>query len=489
LVLTALLPISAWAFSEEFELALARGEHLFQRGDVAQAAKYFDLCLQIEQGSGRANQYRGVCALELENPAEAIAYLTKARDLEPKNPEVIFDLARARASAGEYDAAWALIASLPDTVRAKPLVRYFEGVTQIGRRNYAAAIAPLREVAALGEPQAFRAAFYLGIVHERMNDPAAAREQYNRVLAKSDDAALNEEVARRVRRMEGRAARGKDWWSATASVGAVYDDNVPLEPDAFDVTDQAGVVGRFHGDVFFRPLRTARGTLGLGVGVRYHPLLAGHEDLKDFDILRASADAATRWELFRARVTGFLGARLHYDYTALSREIRVYSHRGIGELNFDLYEEKWTATRLRYRAAYKHYPDDEDRDGILHEPGIEQYFFFPGRDGTVQIAASGLINSATGDLFYYWGASGTAAVDLRLVWKLFLDADVGYEYRIYPDHPEHRVDGQIDAGGGFYIVPLDWLRVVLGYRYTRNQSVEAYTYGRNVVGLAVEFKH
>ena len=55
-LLAASIPRIARAdYSEEFELALARGEHLFQAGNVQEAAKYFDLCLQIEPASGRAN--------------------------------------------------------------------------------------------------------------------------------------------------------------------------------------------------------------------------------------------------------------------------------------------------------------------------------------------------------------------------------------------------------------------------------------------------
>ena len=252
-LLAASIPRIARAdYSEEFELALARGEHLFQAGNVQEAAKYFDLCLQIEPASGRANQYRGDCALEEQQTPEAIAYLRKARDLEPGNPEILFDLARAQTAAGNYEAAWALVDALAPEVRHKPLVRYYEGVIQVGRKNYAAAIQPLSEVAALDQPQAYRAAFYLGIVYERMNDPAGARAQYNRVLAKSDDAKLNEETARRVQRMERRAKAGHDWWSATVGAGVYYDDNIPLEPDKYAVSRQKGIVGRFYGDVFFR---------------------------------------------------------------------------------------------------------------------------------------------------------------------------------------------------------------------------------------------
>ena len=497
LALAAATPrVARAAYSEEFELALARGEHLFQQGDPAAAAKYFDLCLQIDPASGRANQYRGVCALEQKKTDDAVAYLRKARDLEPRNPEILFDLARAQTAAGNYEAAWAVVDALPRDLRGKPLVRYYEGVIQVGRKNYAAAIQPLSEVAKLDQPEACRAAFYLGIVYERMNDPAGARAQYNRVLAKSADAALNEETAKRVQRMERRAKAGQGWWSATAGAGAVYDDNVPLEPDKYAVSRQKGVVGRFYGDVFFRAYQTDRGYLGAGVGLRYHPLLAGNKDLQDFDLLRGTANVATRWELFRARVAGYLGARILYDYTGLSPKVRTYSHRGTGELFFDLYEEKWTATRIRYRGTYSAYtanhffPGNDQRDGFDHEPGVDQFFFLLAQDGYVQVSANGLIHDAKGVDFQYTGASGFAATDLRLVWKLYLDASVGYEWRNYLNHPDKRVDGELDAGGGLYIAPLKYLRIVADYRYTRNMSNRAlYTYSRDVVGLAVEYKH
>jgi Flp pilus assembly protein TadD len=497
-LLAVMLPAVARAdYSEEFELALARGEHLFQSGKVQEAAKYFDLCLQINPSSGRANQYRGDCALEEKDTSDAVAYLRKARDLEPANPEVLFDLARALTAADSYEAAWAVVDALPADVRKKPLVRYYEGVIQVGRKRYAAAMEPLSEVAALDEPEAYRASFYLGIVYERMHDPAGARAQYNRVLAKSDDAALTEATLQRVQRMERRAKAGQDWWSATLGAGLYYDDNIPLEPDKYAVSEQKGLVGRFYGDVFFRPLRTEKGYLGLGAGLRYHPLLAGDQDMRDYDLLRAAAILGTRWELFRTRVAGYLGARLLYDYTALSPDVRTYSHRGTGEVTFDLYEEKWCATRVRYRGIYgaytndkQRFPDNDRRDGFDHEPGIDQFFFLADQDGYVQVSASGLVNDADGRYYRYRGASGLAAVDLRLVWKLYLDAAVGYEWRDYIDHPKNRTDGELDAGGGLYITPLKWLRVAADYRFTWNQSSrDLYTYKRNVIGLSVEVRH
>ena len=47
--------------------------------------------------------------LEKQSPADAIAYLKKAHELDSHNPEGQFNLARANYKLGRYDEAWALL--------------------------------------------------------------------------------------------------------------------------------------------------------------------------------------------------------------------------------------------------------------------------------------------------------------------------------------------------------------------------------------------
>lgn len=484
-----LAPQVLLAYSEDLELALARGEYLFQHEEVARAGPYFDLCLQIEPEHGRANHYRGLCALEAGRYREAEDYLLRALEAEPGNPDVVFDLVRAYASGGSNQQAWERIEGLPDSVRRRPLVRYFEGVVQIGRRNYAEAIVVLEDVARLDHPEAIRASFYLGLAHDRLGNDERAREYYNLVLRQSDDARLVAEANRLVRRMERRARRGRDWWSVTGGAGIYYDDNVPLEPDEYDVTEEGGAVGRFWARAFFRPLRLDRGYLGAGGGLRYHVLLAGDEDLRDYDMLRAQVELATRWRLFRARLTGYGGLRFRYDYTALGQDLETYGHRVIVQPYFDLYETRWLATRLRYRATVRMFPDDEDRDGAEHEPGLVQFLFLTDRDGFVQFSGSGLFNVTGDDYYDFYGFHIEAALDIRMVWRAYLQASAGFEYRDYADHPGDRLDQRIALYGSVYLRPWEFLRVIADYRYTNNDSKARYAYERNIIGLAVEYRY
>ena len=477
----------AWAFSEEFELALARGEYLYQQDDTAQAEPYFDLCLALDPGHGRANQFKALCALADERYDEAAKHLTIALEAEPDNPEVAVDLARVYASSGDSDKAWDLIVNLPDEVRSRPLVRYFEGVVQVDRKQYVAAIPPLEDVARVDHPQAIRASFYLGFALEKLRRYDEAREQYNRVLAYSDDARLVAEANRRVRRMDKRVQQVEKWWSVRGGVGAFYDDNVPLEPEEFDITDEKGFQIRTYADAGFKVFRHEAGYVGVGGGLRYHGLIAGDSDLRDYDLLRATGRVFTRWRLFRARVAGYAGLRASYDHTWL--DFDDYLDRITVQPSFDLYEAQWTATRVSYLFTYRDFPDFSKRFGLAHEPRLAQFFFLPEVDGYAQISAAATVRYADSFLYEYFAVSGFASLDLRVVWLLYVDAGAEYEMRNYADHPLERLDRQINLSGALYVKALPWMNVRGEYRYAVNDSKSRYAWTRNVIGVSVEFRY
>lgn len=486
-------PQSVLAYSEELELALAHGEYLYQQEDPVAAEPYFELCLTIEPKHGRANQYKALCALADERYPEAEQHLQIALEREEDNPEVLFSLVRVYATWGKYEKGWQVLQSLPQQVRTRPLVRYFEGVIQVGRGQLVAAIEPLEDVSQLDHAQAFRAIFYLGVAYEKTGDTVKARQYYNRVLAEADDSRLIAEANRRVRRIEQKAKSDKKWWSLDAGTGLYYDDNIPLRRARSHFSsdlppEDEGYLARVYADAFFKVLKHDAGYLGFGGGLRYHALIVGHIDLRDYDLFRTSADMRTRWRLFRSRVAGYAGLRLDYDYTML--DFKSFNHRASAAPHFDLYETKWTATRIKYRITYRNYPekDQEDRDGLEHEPILQQFIFLTDRDGFIQFTAAGQFQQTDSRYYDYRGFTLGMGLDLRMFWQAYVVATADYVTLDYMDHPLGRLDQRLDLYGGLYVKPIKWLKIMADYQYTHNDSRADYQFERNVIGLSVGFE-
>jgi len=368
-----------------------------------------------------------------------------------------------------------------------PLFAYHWAVCLLGTGEVKKAIEWFTPLSQGAEEGAVRASFHLGLAHLRLQDLEASEAHFKRVVADSEDPELIAEAKRRIRGIE-RGRTGLKRLDLIARARIAHDDNVVLEPEDIDVAEkEAGWVGSLYMRAFFRPLILPRGFVGAGYTGKVSLHLTSEEELREFDLLKNAVDLRTRWNLYRGIVALYGGVNAYYSHMLL--DWTRYQDRAAISPYVDLFETASTATRLGYEFRRDWFDQIPEKDGSRHEGFLSQYIFLRERQGTAQIGGRYLQFDAA-DIYYdYRGAGGELSVDARIFWRIHGIGAVDYEYRDYLHHPDEREDQRLTAYGAvYYKFPAHW-RLVLDYRFQRNNSLESYQYKKNVIGFYGEFRY
>ncbi len=82
-----------------------QGEIQYERGNLAHATACFEMAIENDPGMASAHNSLGVIYWEGNNLEKALEHFYKAMELNPEDPEVLGNSARALAKAGESDTA------------------------------------------------------------------------------------------------------------------------------------------------------------------------------------------------------------------------------------------------------------------------------------------------------------------------------------------------------------------------------------------------
>ena len=155
-------------------------------------------------------------------------------------------------------------------------------------------------------------------------------------------------------------------------------------------------------------------------------------------------------------------------------------------------------TRLVYSYNIKDYRDSETypqndvRDGYLHDIYVDLYYHIFGGRGFV-FGGLGYESSTSDDEAYdYTRPKAKAGLVTELGWKVRMDLELYYYLKEYPNYPgETREDNKFSGVVSFKRpVYWDWLFVNADYNHiTNNSNVDKFEYQSNTVslGLAAQF--
>jgi tetratricopeptide (TPR) repeat protein len=115
---------------------------------------------------------------------EARVELGKAREQDPKNPDILLDLADLDLYQGQLDEADALVAEVLGAQAEHRRAKQLRGITLYRRGNLADAEKVLLEALELN-PEPSRVHYYLGRIYEKQSDTTKALEHYREALRKT----------------------------------------------------------------------------------------------------------------------------------------------------------------------------------------------------------------------------------------------------------------------------------------------------------------
>ena len=482
----ALLAMAATvAASEQSELLYSRGLVALQEDDYAEALALFERAVQADPDDASALFYRGLTRGRMKDYEGAIADLRAAFARDPELKEAALEIGVAYVQSGRYRAAipWLEIAQKAEELDGQASL--FLGIAQLRLDESAAARENFLRAAERDGKVRMPAKYYLGIIayEDRRFDDAAAL--FTEVRAAQPET----EMGRESSAFLDAIARLQRRYRVYGRLGIEYDSNVALAPDSQTVDVALGISDEPDGRVTL----AAGGLYRLveeddtRVAVGYDFFQGLQFELTDFNLMdnRVHVDALQRWGIVE------LGAIAGYDY--YMRDGDSFLSQVNGSFFLNVQETEHASTTLLYRVRYNDYkeqPFGELLSGVYNTGGFRQFFYLGAPTRYVlfgyQYEDQGISDSA-GAAYAYGGNVIEAGFAWTFPWAVDMQALYAYHRDDYAAASDGRVD---DEHRGLLLISkslLEYLTVGATFFADVNDSTQKqFTYERFVGGLFAE---
>lgn len=467
----------------EFELKLNKGLAAYLGKDYETAVKFLKEALAENPDNPIANHILGVSLLRLNNYDESIKYLEKAKNLDPNIKGIHLDLGVAYLGVGNLKRA---LPEFEEAVRQDPsgIAYYNLGYTQYRLGKYREAIDSLEKAAKLDSDVALQARYYSGLSRYRLPDYESAKVDFQsvRVLKPGTDLAVSAQEY-----LDAIARVTKKYYGAV-STGVQYDDNVVLEPEEIEISDQGDVRGIFYLNLGYKPYLKPDAV----IGGDYRAFFSFHKDLENFNVQdhRFKLYGEKRTSLREKPVALYL--EYFYDLVLIdgSPADNLFSQTHSVSPRVFMRWSNTTSTELSYQIRYDNFDDFPERDAVNNNLTVAQIFRL--YEGRLQLKPGlNFAKNSADDIngrrnFDYTSPQVFVEGLAFLPFGLTVFTDAHYFREDYYNDPFDRVDNQIGvrvivSKKLYNIFSLD-----LGYEHISNISdsdvpgPEPFDYSRNV---------
>ena len=484
LVLYIVLSFLSYPALADFELNLNKGLAAYLEKDYQTAVKFLKEALTENPDNPTANHILGVSLLRLDNYGESLEYLEKAKSLDPNIKGIHLDLGIAYLGARDLKRA---LPEFEEAVRrdASGIAYYNLGYTQYRLENYSEAIDSLEKAAKLDPDLALQARYYSGLSRYMLTDYEGAKVDFQSVR----DLRSGTDLATSAQEYLDAIARVTKKYYGAVSTGIQYDDNVVLEPDEIEISDQADVRAIFYLNLGYKPYLKPDAV----IGGDYRAFFSFHKDLENFNVQdhRFKLYGEKRSSLREKPVSYYL--EYFYDLVLVdgSPADNLFSQTHSVSPRTFLRWSNTSSTELSYQIRYDNFDNINERDAVNNNLTVAQIFRL--YDGRLQVkpGLNFAINSAD-------AIEGTRNFDYTspqvfveglafLPFGVTVFTDAHYFREDYYNDPFDRVDNQI---GARVIVSKKLHRIFsldLGYEHISNISnsdvpgPEPFDYSRNVI--------
>jgi tetratricopeptide (TPR) repeat protein len=467
----------------DFELNLNKGLAAYLEKDYQTAVKFLKEAITENPDNATVNHILGVSLLRLDNYDESLKYLEKAKSLDPNIRGIYLDLGIAYLGINDLKRA---LPEFEEAVRRDPsgIAYYNLGYTQYRLGYYREAIDSLEKAAELDPDVAVQSRYYQGLSRYRVPDYEGAKGDFQSVR----DMRPGTNLAASAQEYLDAIARATKKYYGAVSTGVQYDDNVVLEPDEIQISDQADVRAIFYLNLGYKPYLKPDAV----IGADYSAFLSFHKDLEDFNVQdhRFKLYGEKRSSLREKPVSYYL--EYFYDLVLVdgSPADNLFSQtHSVGPRAF-LRWSNTSTTELSYQIRYDNFDDIDERDAINNNLTVAQIFRL--YDGRLQVkpGLNFAVNSAD-------DTEGTRSFDYTspqvfveglafLPFGVTVFTDAHYFREDYYNDPFDRVDNQI----GVRVIVSKKLHSIfsldLGYQHISNLSdsdvpgPEPFDYSRNI---------
>lgn len=503
LVLAA-IPASA---SPQSELSFHRGVAAFGEGDHERARRHFQAVLREDPEDSSAIHYLGLIAIQEGDPESAIGYLEQVVVLEPDNTAARIDLGAQLLKSRRDDEA---LVQFDAALERKPddaLARLYQGIALYRVGAYDSALDSLQRAVDLDPALSAEGNYYIGLSQAYRGDAAASAAAFSTAASLEPQHPLG----RSATTLSRQATRAGRRWSAAATVGMEYDDNVRLSPDDNDVSDQPNAAGSAAAVARLQAQVEAYGTAKLSWRVGYDGYLQIYTSTRDQDFgttLQASPNDLSQQTHVAWTNASYdfdvLSVALRYDFSYTAIDL-TDNFRTINRVGPSVYVpvSDWGLFLGYYQFLHYDYdvktsdPDAFDRSGNQHSVGAQQFVFLPSPFRYAVVGALLTSFDSDGTEFRHNGVEVSAGAEMDLPWKLSAGALYRYAFRNYTkdsvvtptlETPKKRDDNQHEISFNLNRTFARQYNVSVAGAYSHNESnIDNFDISRFVIGTYLRY--
>lgn len=484
--------------------ASPESRELIRQGVADLKEKKFDEALKKFEAANKADP----------KDAEAVFFMGVALNRLGRHPAASFLLEDAAARGFshpdlDFESGWALLGSGQFKQAAERLERYeqahpgrgqtseFLGRAYLALGDLDKAEAKLKEAVERDPNLKPTVLFYLAGLEARRKNLEAARKNLQALLQEAPESPLGRVLREELARVARAAAIREKPWSVTFALGGGYNSNVIAlgdnSPLPKGVTRKNTGFGRF----------TLGGTYSWLLG-REDTLTGGYAFLADLYNQVSGSDTRDHFaygdyrHIFSRDLEGAL--RVSNEFTQIARTNFRNQFAVRPTLGYRFAD--WGVTELTYAAATSNYyfsaPKAQDRDGVSHTLGLNNFFAIPGTQLSARLGYFHVWNLADGNDFDFHTNGLQVGLAHPLPWQI--TGEIAYSHTW--DRFEHKNSlagvgfdfarkDDVDAVTFQLVRPIsEMLRLYTRYDFTQDHSnISFFKFRQHVVsaGVVVNF--
>lgn len=239
--LTASISWAAEIQQAESEVLIAQSVVAFDEHRYDDALRFLSRARELNPRDPRGLYYLGLTHLALKNPSEAISVLEAAKQLQPSDAAISYQLGVAYFTAGRYDKAHPLLEEAFKTDPSSESLGYYVGLGRYRQKNYKEAVEAFAANTTTDPDVVQLTRFYRGLALGVLGLPEQATAELRQLegtgptLPFTGQALqIQQAITARQRVDEPQRLR------LQMSVGGFYSDNVAINPRDIGTTPDAG---------------------------------------------------------------------------------------------------------------------------------------------------------------------------------------------------------------------------------------------------------
>ncbi len=422
---------------------------------------------------------RGLGHLDAKDFEKAARIINDALALKDNLEGARLNLGIAYFQLGKYEEALQI---LNEALVQRPsgTLHFFTALTYQGKKEHTQSIHHFEEAARLDSEYDQLSAYNIGLAHFHQGNRELSAKALNDAIQYDPKTEIAKEAEKMLKAVESK--KEKKRLSLSASVGLEYDDNITVdELDQTTNLDDFSTVYEFSGA--YKLLAGEKYEVEAG----YDFYQSIHDDLSAFDMQSHLFTLTGSREVWGVD----LGLNTIYNRTILGGDKLLEIHSASPSVGGFLLPTVYTTLNYAYRDI--NFFDSPDRDSQNHGVGINNYLFFMGSKGFVNVGYTFENEITTGREFGYFGHFVTSGVRTPIPgtdWDTRVS--LGYRYffkdykKVTASIGEERADHRHTILFGVEQPLFKFLKLKLDYQYINSTSnLASSDFDENIVNFSL----